>query len=298
MDTQSLEAFCAVAQCRSFSQAAEQLYLTQPAVSKRVAGLEHSLGCRLFDRLGRQVQLTEAGELLLPRARQVLQTLGDSRQQIADLAGDVRGQLQLVTSHHVGLHRLPPLLQRYARQYPAVDLQLRFMDSEQAYQEIAQGQHHLALITLASQASDGVVEQLWWNDELVFVCAADHPLAQHPTLSPAELVQHRAILPELSSQTSQIILARLQQAGARPEVALTAKAFDAVKMMVSIGLGWSVLPKTLLSPDLRQLQPFAEREQNQLSRRLGCIYHPDRALSNAARAFLALGTSAADSVPC
>lgn len=290
MDTQSLEAFCAVAQCQSFSQAAEQLHLTQPAVSKRVANLEQSLGCRLFDRLGRQVQLTDAGRLLLPRARQVLQTLGDSRQQIADLAGEVRGELQLATSHHVGLHRLPPLLQRYARQYPAVDLQLRFMDSEQAYQDIAQGQHHLALVTLASQPSAGVREQLWWEDELVFVCANQHPLAQAGSLNPTELVKHRAILPELSSQTSQIILARLQLAGARPDVALTAKAFDAVKMMVSIGLGWSVLPKALLSEDLCQLQPFQDGEHNRLTRRLGCIYHPDRALSNAARAFLALHT--------
>src|SRR5690625_1031991 len=108
LDTQSLQAFLAVAESDSFSRAAEQLHLTQPAVSKRIATLETQIGARLFDRIGRRVTLTEAGQILLPRARQILIMVDDSRRALTNLEGQIAGSLTLATSHHVGLHRLPP----------------------------------------------------------------------------------------------------------------------------------------------------------------------------------------------
>ncbi len=115
MDTQSLQAFLAVADCGSFSRAAEQLHLTQPAVSKRIAVLENQTRARLFDRIGRRVSLTEAGRVLLPRARQILVMVDDSRRALGNLDGDVGGELILATSHHIGLHRLPPILGDYVK---------------------------------------------------------------------------------------------------------------------------------------------------------------------------------------
>ena len=128
MDLANLSAFIAIAESGSFSGAAERLFLTQPAISKRIAGLEQQLDVRLFDRLGREVTLTEAGRALLPRAYQILNVLDDTRRALTNLNGAVSGRLTLATSHHIGLHRLPPLLRVFTRQYPAVALDIQFMD--------------------------------------------------------------------------------------------------------------------------------------------------------------------------
>src|SRR5690606_27196221 len=132
MDLEALQTFLAVAETGSFSRAAERVYLTQPAVSKRIAALETSLGTRLFDRIGRRVQLTEAGQALLARTRGILNELEDVRRSLTNLSGHVAGPLSLATSHHIGLHRIPGALKRFHARYPEVRLDLRFMDSEQA----------------------------------------------------------------------------------------------------------------------------------------------------------------------
>ena len=118
MDIAALKAFIAVADSGSFSLAAEQLFLTQPAISKRVSALENELEARLFDRIGRSVSLTEAGQALLPRARNILLNLEDSVRALSNLSGEVHGTLRFGTSHHIGLRRLPPVLKAFVQAYP------------------------------------------------------------------------------------------------------------------------------------------------------------------------------------
>src|SRR5690606_14764761 len=107
LDTQHLQAFVAVAETGSFSAAGERLHLTQPAISKRIAILEQQLASSLFDRVGRKISLTQAGLSLLPNAKRILQDVADAHRAVTDLRGEVRGQLSIATSHHIGLHRLP-----------------------------------------------------------------------------------------------------------------------------------------------------------------------------------------------
>ncbi|MCP4127181.1 MAG: LysR family transcriptional regulator, partial [Gammaproteobacteria bacterium] len=113
MDINTLKAFVAVAETNSFSLAAERIYLTQPAVSKRIAALETELGVKLFDRMGKSTILNEAGHRLLPRATNMLQEMEDIQRSISNLSGDVGGTLTMGTSHHIGLHRLPSILRRF-----------------------------------------------------------------------------------------------------------------------------------------------------------------------------------------
>ena len=137
MDTLALESFVAVADEGSFSRAAERLFVTQPAVSKRISGLEEDLGVALFDRLGRQLSLTEAGSTLLVSARRILSDIADSRDAIHSLGDQVAGRLRLATSHHIGIHRLPPVLKAFTQRYPNVALDLLFLDSELAIDKVA-----------------------------------------------------------------------------------------------------------------------------------------------------------------
>ncbi|OHZ00068.1 LysR family transcriptional regulator [Salinicola sp. MIT1003] len=283
MDTQSLQAFIAVADTTSFSLAGEQLHLTQPAISKRIATLEHQTGAKLFDRINRRVSLTEAGRLLLPRARQILQLVEDSRRTLSNLSGSVEGSLTLATSHHVGLHRLPPVLKAFTQRYPDVDLDLRFLDSEQAYHGVVAGEIELAVVTLSPQPNPQVESVPVWIDRLRFVAAPDHPLAARGELPLSTLVDYPAVLPGPLTFTRDIVVGSFSRAGLTIDVALSTNYLETLKMMAGIGLGWSVLPESMVDDEVAVL-PVAHPP---IERRLGYLVHKQRTLSNAGRAMIA-----------
>ncbi|WP_252274040.1 LysR family transcriptional regulator [Pseudomonas subflava] len=284
MDLANLNAFIAIAEAGSFSEAAERLHLTQPAVSKRIAGLEQQLDVRLFDRLGREVNLTEAGRALLPRAYQILNVLDDTRRALTNLNGEVSGRLTLATSHHIGLHRLPPLLRAFTRAYPQVALDIQFLDSEVAYEEILHGRAELAVITLAPETREPVHAVPVWDDPLDFVAAPEHPLARNGAVTLADVAQHPAVFPGGNTFTHHIVNNLFAAQGLTPNIGMSTNYLETIKMMVSIGLAWSVLPRTMLDDQVVRL-PLPGI---QLQRRLGYILHKERTLSNAAKAFMAL----------
>jgi DNA-binding transcriptional LysR family regulator len=284
MDLATLNAFIAIAELGSFSEAAERLHLTQPAVSKRIASLEQQLNVRLFDRLGREVSLTEAGRALLPRAYQILNVLDDTRRALTNLNGEISGRLTLATSHHIGLHRLPPLLRAFTRAHPQVALDIQFLDSEVAYEEVLHGRAELAVITLAPETREPVHAVAVWDDPLDFVAAPEHPLARHGAVSLADVAHHPAVFPGGNTFTHHIVRRLFEAQGLTPNIAMSTNYLETIKMMVSIGLAWSVLPRTMLDEQVARL-PLPGI---QLTRQLGYISHSERTLSNAAKAFMAL----------
>jgi len=284
MDTQLLQAFAAVAELGSFSSAAEQLHLTQPAISKRIALLEQQLDCSLFDRIGRQITLTEAGRALLPHSQIVLQELRVAKRHIQDLRGGVTGLLTMGISHHMGLHRLPEVLQKFSQQYPDVRLDIDFLDSEEAYGRVLLGEVELGVITLAPEAKPSLQQIEIWNDELVVTIARNHPLANKKTVNARALSQYRAILPGLNTYTGRIVKALFEEQKLPLDVSMSTNYLETIKVMVSIGLGWSVLPKTLIDSSLCGLTLSGQK----MSRNLGVVMHRERSLSNAANAFLQL----------
>ena len=284
MDLATLNAFIAIAELGSFSEAAERLHLTQPAVSKRIASLEQQLSVRLFDRLGREVSLTEAGRALLPRAYQILNVLDDTRRALTNLNGEISGRLTLATSHHIGLHRLPPLLRAFTRAHPQVALDIQFLDSEVAYEEVLHGRAELAVITLAPETREPVHAVAVWADPLDFVAAPEHPLARSKAISLADVAHHPAVFPGGNTFTHHIVRRLFEAQGLTPNIAMSTNYLETIKMMVSIGLAWSVLPRTMLDDQVARL-PLPGI---QLTRQLGYISHTERTLSNAARAFMNL----------
>lgn len=282
MDSQNLKAFVLVAESGSFSLAAEKLHLTQPAVSKRVALLEEQLDSHLFDRIGRSVSLTEAGHALLPHAHSVLDELQVAAQSVRDLAGEVAGKLRLATSHHIGLHRLPPVLSYFCNTYPAVHIDIDFMDSEQAYELIMQGKVELAVVTLAPTRESSLVTLPLWPDPLDFMVAKHHPLAQTKLLDIEALSAHPAILPGLNTYTGQIVKRLFDQHGLNLQVSMATNYLETIRMMTSVGLGWTVLPRSMRDSSLTTLSIGDAA----IERTLGIVYHQGRSLSRAARAFI------------
>lgn len=277
MDIYALQAFIAVSKQGSFSLAADCLYLTQPAVSKRIAGLERELGIRLFDRIGRQVMLTEAGSTLLPRAQNLLNDLADLKRLASNLSGTVTGTLVMGTSHHIGLHRLPAPLRVFTTSYPEVRLDIRFMDSEAACRAVETGELEIAVVTLPNLGPGKLDLRKVWDDPLAFVVATDHPLASRTDLSLAELTGYPAVLPGKTTYTRSILDAAISKHNLELKINMSTNYLETLKMLVSAGQGWSLLPETMLDHNLVPLQlPL------RLKRELGIVVHGSRTLSNAA----------------
>ncbi len=284
MDIANLRAFAAAARSGSFSAAAEQLHITQPAVSKRIAVLEAELQASLFDRLSRRIELTEAGRALLARVPDVEQSLRHAEQAVRDLHGEITGPLRIATSHHIGLHRLPPVLSAFQRRYPAVQLAIEFLDSEQAYERLRVGDIELAVVTLAPGDVSRLHSETIWEDRLAIMIAPDHPLAGRRRLGIAELAEHPAVLPGLDTFTGQIVHQHFERAGARLQLRMATNYLETLRMMAIVGLGWTVLPAHMAGEELCTLRVA----NTAMSRQLGLVRHNERSLSRSARAFTEL----------
>lgn len=284
MDSQNLQAFYTAASLGSFSEAAKKLHITQPAVSKRIANLEQQLNCQLFDRIGRQIMLTQAGKLLLPKAESILADVQSAIESISDIDGTVSGQLTIATSHHIGMHRLPPILRQFISQYPQVQLDLQFLDSDQIYLAIQKGQYDLAMATLALSSQSQIITKTLWQDEMFVVVNPNHPLAQKQDVNLQDLSTITAILPERSTSTYQAVNNIFEQQQVPLESQKTSNNLDAIKMMINVGLGWGVLPQTLVDDTLA----IIELKQIKFTRNLGYMHHKQRNLSRAARVFIGM----------
>ncbi|NQZ06015.1 MAG: LysR family transcriptional regulator, partial [Algicola sp.] len=273
---------------------AKQLHLTQPAVSKRIANLEAQLGCSLFDRIGRQISLTQAGNALLPKARSILQQIQGVVRLMDDISGNITGQLSIATSHHIGIHRLPPILRNYTEQYPQVALDLHFLDSEQIVDEVLKGHYDLAVATLPVAAHLQMVSEPVWRDEMCVVVNPQHSLAAKSVVSLTDLSQVNAILPDRLTATYQSVKTIFEQHKVGLEKHQSINNLDAIRMMIEVGLGWGVLPKTLVNNSLCTLDLRHGNLKNkdlrhiEFSRTLGYLHHRQRSLSKAAMAFIEL----------
>ena len=280
MHLDELESFIQVARLRSFSAAAQQLHISQPAMSKRIQSLESHLGVSLFDRLGKRVRLTPAGELLVGKANAILDLSRDMERDVGNLAQTVSGRLSMATSHHIGLHRLSPVLQRFTQQYPEVELDIKFEDSEVAHKLVRAGDIELAVVTLnpaGEQEQPDLETKTIWQDPLCFVNAK--PLPELTSLG--QLASLPCILPGPNTFTGRIVTERFASEGLVLNPALSTNYLETISMLVSVGVGWSVLPQTMTS-ELQQLTPQCAP----ITRTLGCVTHSKRTLSNSASAFL------------
>ncbi|HIQ15082.1 MAG TPA: LysR family transcriptional regulator [Leucothrix sp.] len=285
MELSAYKALIAVAEQGTFSKAADFLYITQPAISKRIALLEGQLGSKLFDRIGKRIMLNEAGRALLPIAERIMQDVRESQRVIDNLKGQVSGHLSLVTSHHIGLRRLPDTLKHYAENYPQVRLDLAFMDSENACKKIEMGSYELGVVTLPLSKSTRLKLTPLWNDPLTIAVAPDHPLVKISADQPItlnQLAKYSAILPAIGTYTRTVIEKPIVQRHGALDVILETNYLETIRMMVSIGLGWSALPRAMLDETLVEVNVKGLK----IERTLGIVQHAERTLSNAGRAFI------------
>ncbi len=283
MDILALESFIAVAEQKSFSKASDYLFVTQPAISKRVASLEEDLNTKLFNRINRQISLTEAGKQLLPRAKDLVIQAKDMQRYASNLSKDVSGKLSIAISHHVALYRMPPIIKEFNGQFPHVDLDIRFEDSEVAFNAVEQGEIEFAVITLPKELPQNLQSQVAWHDPLEVVVGQGHELTQYTHVDFSMLANFSCVLPTIETETHQIIQREFNKTNLKLKLQMSTNNLQSLKMLVQAGLGWSLLPKTMIDDQLSIVDCG-----KQFSRDLGLVLHKKRILSNSAKEMLAL----------
>lgn len=284
MNSAELESFLCVATTGSISAAARQLHLSQPALTRRIQNLEADLGTALFDRVGKRLQLNSAGRTLLPRVRGMLDTWQDTQRELGRLSSEVGGTLGLATSHHIGLHRLAPVLADYRKQFPQVQLNIQFEDSEVAQEMVRDGRIELTVATLAPDPAQDLQSEPVWHDPLAFVARSGG------AFSMADLARQPCVLPGSGTYTGRIVVNAFRERGHSLIPAMSTNYLETIQMLVGVGLGWSVLPMTM-TENLAVLQVDCPP----LARTLGLVTNPQRAISNAAAAFVDVLRQHADS---
>ena len=284
MQISQLTAFLAIAELQSFSLAAERLHITQPAVSKRIRQLEDNMKTTLFDRIGKKSFLTPNGQALLPHAERILLEVKTYKSSLAREHDKPSGILSLATSHHVGLYRLPQVLRDFKIQYPEVDLELHFMDSEDACIAIANNELELAIVTLPEIPDERLNLEPIWIDLLQIVLAPDHPLASLTNIDSHQLLEYPAILPSAGTFTRKIINNFFTVSKDSMKVILETNYLETIKVMVSANLGWSMLPISMLDNTVIG-KPLGRRE---IKRSLGIVTRQNRTLSLSSRALITM----------
>jgi len=289
MTLEQLRIFVAVATRLHVTQAARALNLTQSAASAAIATLETQYRTLLFHRIGRRIELTEAGRLFLDEARAVLQRTDQAELMLSELAGLRRGTLAVAASQTISNYWLPPVLWRYRQHYPDIVLALSIGNTE-----------HVATAILAGTAELGFIEgdvdhpALRQNDialdELALVVAPGHRWTETPPAGPKDLAAGPWVLREAGSGTRQVFEADLAALGLGATdlvVALELPSNEAVCSAVEAGAGATVVSQSVVAASL-QAGRLHRIPLDLPPRRYALVRHGERYLSRAAQALQSL----------
>jgi DNA-binding transcriptional LysR family regulator len=251
VDLGQVEAFVQVAQHRSFSKAAESLFLTQPSVTARIQSLERDLGEALFERNGRGVRLTEMGSAFLPFARRSLKALQEGRDAIDGMRNLDIGTLKIGSALTVSTYVLPKILKRYCALYPGVEVSVHTGRSEQVLQMVLSDDVHCALERTVHQPETVTVPL--YEDDLVLVASPEHRLARNRAPATIEEIgREPLILFDKGSSYNALIQGVFRQHGIVPKTSMDMDTIEATKKMVEEGLGIALLPKVSTEREIDQ----------------------------------------------
>lgn len=289
MDIRRLEVFCKVVELKSFTRAAEAVFLSQPSVSEHIRMLEEALGAKLLDRLGREAQPTGAGQLLYRYARRIIQLRDEAEQALKDYGGQLSGTLRLGASTIPGAYLLPERLERFQAAVPGLKVRLRISGTAQIVEEVLRGDLELGLIG-ALWKDQALNCQPFSCDQLVLAVAPRHPWAQRREVRLEELAKQPFILRERGSGTRMVLTQELARQGLdidKLELCAEVGSTEAVRQSIKAGLGVSILSSLAVAEDLRLGSlvrvPLAGIE---IERPFYLVHRKHRQLSPLAQAFL------------
>lgn len=286
MDLDQMRGFLETAREKSFTRAAEKLFLTQPAVSLQVKALEEELGTRVFERHGKQVLLTEAGRVLFARVEEILDMVNRAQQDIAALGDLKTGRLCVGTSDTNCAYVLPPVVKAFRAAYPGVDIRLTDRMSSEVVRLVMEGAVDFGLATLPVRESRVITVPLFVRED-VLICAVGHPLAQAARVGLSDAAAHPWLMLERGSTSRDLLDGACHRAGLAVHVAMELGSIEVIKRFVEIGLGVALVPAVAVKEEVRAGRLCALHVADLPARQVGVVQRPGGHLGRAAEVFLA-----------
>ena len=290
IDFRHLETFCRVAELKSFSKAADDLFLTQPTISGHILSLEQSLSLRLFDRRRREVRLTKAGEVFLEYASKILSSRKDLLNALSEFSLGIRGELSLGASTIPGEYLLPKLMGDFKKEHPHFVISLKIADTKEIVQYVLQDNVEFGIIG-AKLNHPSLHYEKYEVDQIIVVASPDHPLVRKKRVNVEELLKEPWIIREDGSGTQMAVEKALRKKGKSLKqfnVVMEMGSTTSVKEGVKARLGLAFLSQRATEEELDQGFLFRIDVEGiePIVRQIYIVYHRGRTLSPIGMEFL------------
>jgi DNA-binding transcriptional LysR family regulator len=292
MADRRLQVFYTVAKQLSFTKAAEQLFMTQPAVTFQVKQLEEHFNTRLFERSHGRIALTPAGTMVLEYAERILALSEEMDKRIADLTGAVAGSLLLGASTTIAEFILPHILGEFKARHPEVQAHMMVANSETIVNRVADHTIDVGLIESPSYLPS-LQNEVCCDDELVLICAPDHPLAQKPTVRAQEIAAVPMVRREPGSGTREFTDNYFRQCGVPPEdlnVFMELGSPEAMKGVVETGIAVAIVSRATIAKELKLGSVVAVPLAPRLMRTLSVVHPKEKFRSRLLTTFVDFAT--------
>lgn len=297
LDTRQLLAFLHLSRTASFTSAARALHLSQSAVSHSIKALEETVGCRLFDRLGKKAVLTQAGEQLLHHTEKMFREMSAARQSLARLGKWGQGRLHIGASPTACQYIIPSVLREFRESFPDHQISLQPGDTPAILEALRQNKIELA-VALEPGRSDDIQMHVLFEDELQFIVAASHPWAAAGKAGRDEIARQNYILYHRTSETFRLVDEYFRSERMVLNTVMELGSMEAIKELVKLGLGISILAPWIVQEELREgslvALPLGRRK---LTRRWSLMQIKGRPLGLAGETFLGLCRSVGENLP-
>ncbi len=287
MDFDQIVTFLEVAKQGSFSRAGHKVFRSQPAVSAQIRQLEIEYGERLFDRVGKVIKLTPAGEVLSEYAQRLITLRNESLRAVADQRQTPRGVLAIGANEATCLYVLPDVFARFHDLYPRVQITIYRNFSHKILQKIDEGTIDLGIVTLPAAAPSLEILPVF-KDKLMLMVAAAHPLASRASVSVEETLDHPLIFPK-TGFTRQVLDKLYRPYRSRVQVSLELASVGMIKRFVAANLGASLISASYAAEEVRSGEAkLITLKGVDLWRELALVYRRDRSMPRSAQAFIEL----------
>lgn len=291
MDIEKLKTFCTMAKHLSFTKASEELFCSQPTVTKHIQEIENYVGCKLFDRIGKKVYLNGNGKLFLEYAETVLNLTRDYLAKICEMESLGRGVLSFGATGSIGVYRVPYLLKKYLSKYPNIEINLYVNFYHKILEYV-----HSNVVDFALVADNGEViesKSLVWlpfcTEELVLIIPPSHRWKDRERVDIEELEEECFIRSNKESATMSFIKKIITERGITIKKTIELGNIEAIKRAVETGLGVSIVPENTVEKEITSGWLIGLKLKNlELKRKLYYVQKKDKILSAAARAFVEL----------
>ncbi len=286
MELGQLDAFVQVAAHRSFSKAAEVLYLTQPSVTARIQTLERELSESLFERTGRSVKLTDAGQTFLVYAERALKDVQEGKDALEALRNAEFGNLRIGSALTISTYVLPRILKSFRSHYPGVDVSVRTGRSDQMLELLLNDEVQVGLVRSLVHPEIEAIHL--YDDEVILVTDHNHPFAQSRTAGIEEVSRQPLIFFDKGSSYYNLIHGIFRESSLVPTHAMQLDSLEATKKMVEEGLGIAILPRVSVERELK-LGILVEVEimgAPRFKRQIALIYRRNRKHARTVTAFV------------